>query len=152
VKIIASIVQSTKKSLNIVLLEVFLNNYSFVKEGVSMAIFFLRPIENEIVNGDREFHKIDIEIHNKGDEDFDVLIQGYTNKSPFLMALHKVKHMPSSYSTIRLNNVFTEFGDIAFQFTTNIQSCRPTVIRLTAKHRNGTVIRTYTTSDCQVVE
>jgi hypothetical protein len=117
-----------------------------------MAIFFLRPIENEIVDGLREFHRVDIEIRNQGNEDFDVLIQGYTNKNPFLLALHKVKPLPSSASTIRLSNIFTEFGDIAFQFTTNIQSCRPTVIRLTAKHRNGTVIRTYTTNDCQVVE
>lgn len=117
-----------------------------------MAIIFLRPIVNERINGKHEFQTLDLEISNTGKEQYDVLIQGYHDNIPFYLSLYALHPAPDTRSTLRINHLHADFGNIAFQFTTNIHSCASTEIKVIGRDLHGNAVRTFVKEDCAILE
>lgn len=117
-----------------------------------MAILFLRPIANEPISGKHKFQTMDITISNTGEEQYDILIQGYHDNIPFYLALYALHPAPHDRSTLHIHHLHADFDHIAFQFTTNIPACASTEVKVVCRDEQGKIVRTYTTADCTILE
>jgi hypothetical protein len=117
------------------------------KEGDLMSIFHLQPIANEAVDDGKNIELIDINVKNVGNQEFDVLIQGYNGEHLIHLFLYNLKIAPDPSSSLTLNDLLAQVNPLSFQFITNINDPSVTSITITAKDKEGHVLNTYTEKD-----
>jgi hypothetical protein len=117
------------------------------KEGVLMSIFHLQPITNESVEDGTNIQLVDINVQNIGNQEFDVLIQGYNGEHLIHLFLYNIKVPPDPNASVTLKDLHADVNPVSMQFITNINDPSITLITITAKDKNGHVLNTYTEKD-----
>jgi hypothetical protein len=117
----------------------------------AISIFQFISHEGAVVDS-RYIQAFDLIVENQGEEEFEILIQGESERGARTLALHHLSAASIGVgSKVTFSDVLTNFGPFSLQLVSNINDASRTALTILAK-QHGAVIAIFTQQHFSILD
>ncbi|WP_166240449.1 hypothetical protein [Paenibacillus turpanensis] len=117
-----------------------------------MAVYHMGRIPNPLLDGNRVYQTMEIQVQNHSHEPFNVLILVYHEETLLRVTLNKVFPANSQGSVLSLEPICCAYDQLHLHIVTNTPDCASASIHVTMRDVRGVTVAEFTELECGMEE